>query len=284
MKQSYKRVPVCLGVLSVVLLLTACQGGQDEKKGYNCLFLGHSFFAPIAKELDQHPKQCGFPNHKQTIVFHGGFNGAPGMLWKSTDEDVEKAKKLLATGAVDLVAMTYHPAMGSEVADYQNWTDLALKHNPKTRFVIHAPWAMYKDQTLAQFEAESEKGLAKIHEIIDQLRKTYPKTSFLCIPQSRWMVGLWKLYEKKELPEVTAVKRADKQSTDCLFLDGLGHGGSIPVKMGALLWLTVIYEVDLTKYKFDTGTKADLKKLAQEIADGDPYARSGKPASQPKDK
>jgi len=245
--------------------------------GYNCLFLGHSFFAPIARSFAEHPGRCGFPNHKQTVVFHGGENGSPGMLWNSQKEDVAQAKKLLESGTVDLVGLTC-ATTGSELSDYRKWVDLALKNNPKTRFVIQAPWAKYQNKTFAQYEADSERVLKQIHELIDELRRAYPQTTFLCIPQGRGMVALWRLHDEGKLPEVPVLKGKSeakgKKNTDqepCLFLDELGHGGDLPVKMGALLWLATIYKVDLNKYQWQTNTKYDLKKLAQEIVQNDPY-------------
>lgn len=254
-------------------------------KGYNCLFMGHSFFAPIAKKLADHPMRCGFPKHKQTIAFSGGKSGSPGKLWKSKRHDVMKARKLLETGTVDLLGLTFYPNVGSSITDYRKWVDLALKYNPKTRFIIQAPWAMYHNKTLEQYEADAEKHLKQIHRLIDQLRKAYPKTTFLCIPQGRWMVGLWRLYEKGKLPEVTVIKRANRSDkTSCLFMDELGHGGPLPVKTGALLWLAIIYNVDLNEYQWSTNTEYDLKQLVREIVQNDPYCGFGPRAKSPKTK
>lgn len=278
-----------MATLVLLLLFSAgqaCRGADaastaaSTTKGYNCLFLGHSFFAPIVMNLSDHPARCGFPRHKQTVVFHGGNNGAPGMLWASPLPDVAQAKKLLASGTVDLVGLTFYPNVGSDLSDYRKWIDLALKHNPKTRFIIQSPWAIYENKTLAQYTTDSEMALKQIHLIIDQLRKAYPGNTFLCIPQGRWMVGLWRLYAGGELPEVTMLKRANPNDKDsCLFRDSLGHGGDIPVKMGALLWLATIYQVDLNQYQWKTNTRYDLKKLAQEIVRNDPYCGLASPDS-----
>lgn len=241
-------------------------------QGYNCLFMGHSFFAPIAKSFAEHPARCGFPGHKQTIVAHGGTKGAPGALWASKEPDVAQARKMLESGTVDLLGLTCYPGEGSDLSDYRRWIDLALKNNPRTCILIQAPWSKYENRTLAQYDAESEEILKYVHRLIDQLRLVYPRTTFICIPQGRWMVGLWRLYEKRELPEVSVLK--SKTATDkepCLFRDNLGHGGDLPVKMGALLWLAAIYKVDLNTYPWQTHTKFDLKALAQDIVNNDPY-------------
>ena len=277
-----------LPILSMVTLIslfnaTICYGAEPEPennsttKGYNCLFMGHSFFAPIAKSLAKHPQRCGFTEHKQTVVFHPGKKGTPGMMWKSPKEDIVNAKKLIGTGTVDYLGLTHYLGIGSDLSDYQLWIDLALKHNPNTRFVIQASWAQYKSKTFDKYEADCEARLKNVKNIIDQLRKLYPSISFQCIPQGRWMTGLWRLFNEGNLPEISVVKRAlkkdrkGKKEEPYLFADRKGHGGRLPVKMGTLLWLAVIYKVDLNKYQFDTDTKYDLKKLAQDIAQNDPY-------------
>ena len=105
---------------------------------------------------------------------------------------------------------------------------------------------------------------------MDLLKTKYPDTTFLMIPQGTWMVELWKLYENKQLPEVKdLVKRGDG-----LFSDQFGHGGSIAVKEGALVWLRILYGIDLTTYDYSTNTKYDLKALAQKIADEEPHAKA----------
>lgn len=278
-----RRIPAGAALLVVLSSHWFCCGTalaartDPSTNGYNCLFLGHSFFAPIARSFAGHPDRCGFPNHKQTVVFQGGENGSPGKLWDSQTRAVTHAKKLLESGTVDLVGLTC-ARTGSDIADYRRWVDLALTNNPKTRFIIQAPWATYQNKTFVQYEADSETVLTLIHQLIDELRRAYPQTTFLCIPQGRGMVGLWRLFDEGKLPEISSVKgnsraKGDKSAdrAPCLFLDDLGHGGELPVEMGALLWLAVIYKVDLNQYQWQTNTRFDLKKLAQDIVKGDPY-------------
>lgn len=238
----------------------------EEFKGYNCVFLGHSFFAPIARALQDHPAQAGFDAHEQMIVFHGGANGSPGRLWASDKEDVRRAKEQIRTGDVDLIGLTFFPGVGSELADYQKWIDLGTEHNPDAKFFIMAPWPRYQDRSFEEYEAQWERFHPAIHDIIDELEAANPDTELFCIPQGKWMVELWRLYENDELPDVAVLKRPGRDNKQsCLFVDQLGHGGRIPVELGALLWLTAIYDVDVREYDLDTETKADLKELAWKI-------------------
>lgn len=243
-----------------------------DTRGYNCLFMGHSFFAPVANCLPVHTRLAGFTLHKQMVVPVGGIAGTAGELWKSTQGRVAKAKELIQTGKVDIIGLTYHPEAGSSAADYGRWVELAVKHNANTAFLIQAPWAFKKNKNLAEFEKETEKWHEAVHNIIDELRRAYPETRFFCIPQGRWMVELWKLFDAGKIPELTtlvAPRGGDRRAA--LFGDQLGHAGVLPLRTGALLWLAAIYNFDLDKYEGDVGTEADLKSLAQKLVHEDPY-------------
>jgi hypothetical protein len=240
-------------------------------KGYSCVFLGHSFFVPIAQNFGQHPARAGFPEHRQIVVSKGGAEGSPGRLWASLEPDHE-ARKAIRSGSVDLIGLTCYPDVGSSLADYQRWIDFAREHNPRTRFFIMIPWPRYWDRTHAQYEAQWLSFEKAMHGLIDQLRELYPDNEIFCIPEGRWMVELWRLFEKGDLPEVSVLMRPTKQSTEpCLFRDRLGHGGDLPVKAGTLIWLAAIYRVDVRQYAVNTGTRADLKGLAWKIVSEDPY-------------
>lgn len=236
-------------------------------KGYHCLFMGHSFFAPIAKAFEEHPARCGFTDHRQTLVYHGGRGGAPKALWNDDSKEVAEAKAELKSGGVDLLGLTFYP-QGSQLEDYCRWIDLALEHNPETKLVIHSPWPRYLNRTLEQYEMINALKANYISGLIKQLNKRYPNTQFLCIEQGRWMIGLWHAVEEGSLSEITAIKRTSSGArNECLFLDDLGHGSKIPVQLGALLWLATIYEVDLEQYDWDTNLEFDAKKLAKEICE-----------------
>ncbi len=243
---------------------------DQQTKGYNCLFMGHSFFAPIAKAFDSHPARAGFTEHQQTVVFRGGPNGSPAALWNNRSSQVEDAKSALKSGEIDLLALTYYPLMSS-IDDYRKWIDLALENNKKTIIVIHFPWPRYMDRTLEQYEFMNRLKLSYLIWVMKELKEQYPGTDFRCIQQGRWMIGLWKAFEEGKLAEISVVKRAGwRDRNKCLFRDTLGHGGKIPIELGALLWLATIYEVDLEKYEWDTNVGFDVKKLAKEIYQSKP--------------
>lgn len=252
-----------------------------RKKGYNCLLLGHSFFVPTVGQLDDHAQSLGLTNHKQFVVKSGGASGSPGRLWNSDLPDAIHAKRLLESGNVELLAMTTHH-IGSTVEDYRRWIDLAVKHNPRTVVVIQSPWdyiMRYPERKemheLESYAAAVEKANDAVHGVIDQLREAHPDTTFICIPQGRFMVELWRLHENNKLPEITDVLgkgSAKERAQRSIFRDKVGHAGELPQKIGPLFWLYPIYGVDPAEYKaFSTGTQLDLKPMIKQICDDDPY-------------
>ena len=244
-----------------------------REKGYNCLFMGHSFFCPIVRQIDEHATNLGLKHHQQFVAMSGGASGSPGMLWTSEKPAVLHGKKLLESGKVELLALTGH-YRGSTLEDYRRWVELAVKHNPKTIIVIQSPWVIKNKKELAEYSEEVAEATNTSHEGIDRLREEFPHTTFLCVPQGQWMVELWRLFEADKLPELTQFVGGGKgESQQALFRDNFGHGGELAEKQGALLWLRVIYGVELTDYEFSTKTKYDLKELAQRICDRDPYCK-----------
>ena len=230
--------------------------------------MGHSFFAPIARQFDAHAKRYGFENHKQVISRAGGQNGSPGALWNNLAA-TKNSREAIRSGGVDLVGLTVAGA-GSDLADYKAWVDFALEHNPKTSFFIMAPSTRYEGRSFEEFEERWNFIDGAVHGIIDALRKDYPRTTFFCIPQGRIKVELWRLFDKGRLPDVAALKSADGPS---IFRDNTGHGGEVVIKTGTLLWLAAIYGADLAQYEWDPQTETDLKALAQRIARDDPYTK-----------
>ncbi len=244
-----------------------------REQGFNCLFMGHSFFCPIVRHIDQHASNLGLKHHQQFVAMSGGASGSPGMLWTSKKPAVLHGKKLLESGKVELLSLTGH-YQGSTVEDYRRWVELAVKHNPKTIIVIQSPWVIKRNKQFAEYSKEVTQATNTSHEGIDRLREAFPDTTFLCVPQGQWMVELWRLFEADKLPELTQFVSGKKgKSQQALFRDNFGHGGELAEKQGALMWLRIIYGIELTDYEFSTQTKYDLKELAQRICDKDPYCK-----------
>jgi hypothetical protein len=240
----------------------------DEKKGGTFLFLGHSFVMPIANEFKQHPARCGFPNYRQFTKGGAAAEGAPGNLWNKILPD-DPVRKLIEAGQVDVIVMTYHPDSGSDLSDYERWIEYALKHNTKTEFFVVAPWPPYQHSSLAEFEREWKRFHGLIVAVVEQLQQNHPGVPFTCIPQGKGVVELRQRLEKGQLPELAGLCKAEPngKTGEFLFVDTFGHGGRMIHTLSQLVWLAVIYRVDVRTYDWDTGyTKIDLKKLAWEVS------------------
>jgi hypothetical protein len=148
----------CALMLMAGVVVSSDQGLQaseaapvvDSTRGYRCVFMGHSFFCPIAKGLTGHAKRAGFEDHSQLVVMAGGAKGTPGWFWQSKQHR-NQIQQSLGTGEVDLVGMTYHPDGGVAVEDYKRWIDFALKHNPKTSFFLARPWSRQPGRDLDEY-------------------------------------------------------------------------------------------------------------------------------------
>ncbi|HCE44251.1 MAG TPA: hypothetical protein DET40_11945 [Lentisphaeria bacterium] len=246
------------------------QVGKD-KKVTTFLYMGHSFFMPIAEKFKQHPPRCGFTGYRQFTAGAGGDQGAPGNIWKRLAADAP-VRKLIEAGQVDAIVLTYYPNSGSELSDYERWVDYGLKYNAGTQFYVVAPWPKYNHTSLAEFEKDGQKHYAIIKGIIEQLQKKYKDTKFTCIPQGLGVIELRRRFEKGEIPELAGLCKEDasKKEGEFLFIDKLGHGDKMIHTLSQLIWLAVIFNVDVRTYDWDTGYKKniDLKTLAWQVAQG----------------
>ncbi len=253
-------------VLASSLLAFASAGAADVpakaepvfKDGANCLFIGHSFFIPVAKSFDKVAGQNGFSSHQSKFVFAGGKNGAPGELWNNPKHK-KQIEDALATGKIDLLGMTAFGELGSSLEDYKRWIDLALKHNPETRFFIGAPWVpggtkLGTDQYNKAIEVIGD-GLFKT---VTELRKAYPKNHIYFINYGKVASELKSRYDTDKLPDVT--KLFGKGEAALFSDDKLGHGGPMLLEMSALVWLKTLYGADVAKLKY-SAYKSDVMEI-----------------------
>jgi len=237
------------------------QHAELSKEGANCLFIGHSFFIPVAKSFDQHAKLNGFSKHKQLTVFSGGQTGAPGNLWKSKKHS-EKIKTILETGKIQLFGMTVHKN-NSSVDDYKRWIDFALEHNPKTKFMIGLCWARGGPESTAKEFAEANLKASKIlFERVVQLREAFPRNSIATINYGTAACELKVQFEAGKLNGDIS-KMVDKNSG--LFTDTFGHAGSMIKDLSALIWLKKLYGANFEKFKLSRKYKTDLKMITEKI-------------------
>ena len=232
--------------------------------GYKSLFIGHSFFVPFAYGMPLYTAQAGITDHTQTVVFSGGASGAPQALWEDAAHAAE-IKAVLDSGDVELFAMTYAGEYPT-TEGYINWINYALDKNPNTRIAVAMPWI---DFPAIYSATEYANTLNLSHDVgwrnfIAELSALYPTTDIFSIPHGLAAVELRLLFDANNLPDIDFLT-GDKSNS--LFVDTKGHAGDMLKALGRLIWLGVIYDVDLATFDYDLGYNTDLKAIAQAIID-----------------
>ena len=245
----------------------AC-GGPSPGDGFDSLFIGHSFFRPMAEEMAVLAPLAGFDAHTQEVVFSGGATGSPEGLWlQNTKRTTIQAE--LDEGDIDLFGMTYHPNYPS-LTGYVNWIDYALAANPDTIVFVAIPWITNPvNYTAASYAAALDVGYpAVVHPLIDSLRAEYPDTTIFAIPYGLSAGELYTRYADGELDDVTELVGSNGSG---VFRDGFGHADHILEDLASLVWLQAIYGVDLAAFDAGYDWTVDLNTIASSIlAEHDP--------------
>ncbi len=252
----------------LLLVLVSCapaMGAASQKTtattkaGRNCLFIGHSFFIPVARRFEKLPGQSGITDHRQKLVFAGGRGGSPGNLWKGGRRPV--IQKILKSGKIELLGMTYYDSTNSSFEDYQRWIDYALKYNPKTRFFIGLCWGKNgASRTLAEYAGANLKASKSLYRTVVALRKKYPNNRIIYIDYGMASVELKRQFETGNLPDVKSLV-----SRSGVYRDRMGHAAGILQDLSALVWLKAIYGVDPTTSDVKLSYKTDIKPIAKKI-------------------
>lgn len=263
--------------VALVCSLPVLAENGDEKKGFNGLYMGHSFFKPSAEQLEKIMSDADDTNHRQVTVFAGGANGSPGRLWKNEKKRAE-AQKHLDTKEIDLVVMTYFSPLDSSVEHYSRWIDYAISKNANTTFMVTIPWG-------TQLFRASEKEISVLKNlsvgfkdtVIKELRDKYPDNKILFCPYGLGTYELIERFRNDELPGVKHVlnknrweRKQPKSKHEQLLRDELGHPNELVAKLGALLWLQTLYNYDLGEFKQQKVSglpKIDVNEIASVVAE-----------------
>ena len=237
---------------------------KQTGKGYNCLFVGHSFFVPVALRLPPLAAAAGLVNHKQTEVFSGGATGTPLALWNNAQKSSE-IKKELDTGDVELFGMTFEPSAPT-TEGYERWIEYALAKNKDTMFMVGIPWLdKPADVDTATYTAGYRAFIQQLPACFARLRAKFPGATIIENMYGTGAVELRLLFDQGKLPDV---KTMTGGKTTSLFTDGKGHGGVILLDLASLFFLKRIYGVDPSKVPSDfSAYSTDLKAVAQSVLD-----------------
>jgi len=240
-------------------------------KGYNGLFMGHSFFRPAAENLLKIIPDTNVVNHTELIVMSGGASGSPGRLWEN--ESKRKAgQAYLDKGNVEFFAMTYFDKSNSGVEHYSKWFDYALQKNPNITFMIALPWGAFLFKA-SQTEIDSaEQGYKKLFdELIVTLRKKYPNNKIIYCPYG---LGVYELINRLNAGNLPGIKhilnpKRSKTSNDQILRDPLGHGTELVTILSSLIWMQTIYNYDIStigkKYRAQGLPDIDLNEIAAKV-------------------
>lgn len=256
-------IPALLSV-SMVACADVTGPESDAGTGLNSLFIGHSFFRPIAEGMPWHAVEAGIVGHEQEVVFAGGENGAPLALWNDAGKRLQ-IQAVLDRGDVELFGMTY-AATYPTTEGYERWIEYALQRNPDTRFFIGLPWSDFPEAVDAVTFADTWLAFHEgpWHALVESVRALFPGVDIFCIPYGRSALELRNLFEAGDIADISTLTGAADQA---LFTDPKGHAGEILKALARLVWLEAIYGVDLNTYDYDPGYSVDLRAIAQQIAD-----------------
>jgi hypothetical protein len=219
--------------------------GPNLENGANSLFIGHSFFIPVAKAFDVMASRSDFSSHQAELVFAPGQAGSPGRMWES-EKNRQQVETALAKGNVDLFGMPVAttPNKDKALGEYRQWIDLALTYNPETRFFIGQFWMArgpsMEDQKYADL---NEQGARRNYEIVQELRAAYPNNPIYFINYGKIAADLKIAFSAGELPDIEQLVGKDDSS---LFVDDkIGHGGRLMHELCALTWANLLYEAEI---------------------------------------
>lgn len=246
--------------------------GADDRSaardvaGKKCLFIGHSFFIPVARVFKNHAAQAGVDDHSQQTVFAGGQSGSPGRLWQSQQKR-KQAQKILDSGDVELLGMTYFSPANSSLKDYRQWIDYALEKNPDTDFFIGMPWGLNgPSRSVDEYASLNTRAQKLVHDgIVKKLRELYPNNRFYWSNYGRVAVELKRAYEDESLPLVKQL--VSRNGPDAIFRDSMGHAAPLTLEMASLVWLSVLYDVEPADCQWRHQGAAKLEAILKKIVE-----------------
>ncbi|MEM9704578.1 MAG: hypothetical protein AAF850_00730 [Pseudomonadota bacterium] len=235
---------------------------REQTSGYESLFIGHSFFIPMANTMDFHAANAGLSDHSQETFFSGGGSGAPESLWDNETQRMQ-IQAMLDTGTIELFGMTYHPGSPT-MRGYELWSDYALAQNSDTKIFVAMPWSTNPGDFDPQEYHSSwkDQGIALCHGIVDNLRQRHPTGEFYCLPYGQAAGELYTRFAQGQLLDVTSLVSSNGTG---VFNDEFGHADPILVDLASLIWLYSIYGVRPVEYAHDFGYLTDIKEIADTV-------------------
>ena len=243
---------------------TAAESAEANfENGVNSVFMGHSFFIPVAKAFDVIATQSDFPSHQAELIFLPGQAGAPGPMWEN-EQARQQVEDLLASGDIDLLGMpiSIAPEDDKALGHYQQWIDLALTYNPNTSFFIGVVWMArgpsMEDQKYADL---NEEGAQRHYELVKELRGIYPDTHIYLINYGKIASEMKFAFSADQLPDIEQL--VGKDETALFADDKIGHGGRLMHELCALTWISILYDAEIDALEY-SGFSDEAMQILQD--------------------
>ncbi len=235
------------------------------KQGAHCLFIGHSFFVPVARSFASIAAEHPFPNHQVEAVFVGGTNGTPGALWSNPRRRQQIVDKL-ESGEVELLGMPVISPRDGTLEDYKNWIETALRYNPDTQFLIGNHWLPGGPRTDALRYAKSiDLSANKQYKIVTELRELYPQNPIFYIDYGKSAALMKSRFEAGDL---IGIEEMVGRGSNALFRDRfMGHAGPMMLEISALTWLSLLYGAEIETVMPTTYDRATVTAITSKVID-----------------
>jgi len=251
--------------ISVFLLFSSLLIGKSASElqpftsGVNSLCIGHSFFVPIYRRMDEYVDTDIYPDHEIQEYQQGGLNGSPGSLWDNHKANIEN---YLKTGKINLLMMTVHES--TVLDDYVKWIDLARSYNLNTAFAIGIPWVKNgPTRTTDDFNAEIEEVNDLMFPAIEELRSMYPGSPIYYLSYGYITARMRELFDDNALGDIDQL--CCTRSTDIFRDESPGHQGDMLEDIAALYWLKFLYgDTSMTLPSFN---QADVDAIISYVVD-----------------
>jgi len=213
-------------------------------QGANSLFMGHSFFIPIAEQFDKAGKKH-YPKHNVQTFKKGGEKGSPLYLWENHKQEIEA---ILNSTDIDLFGMVIGPVDENvpvqDLLDvYSQWFDLAISYNPETSFFIGLPWSDFpSNYTDADaYATEMQQNGETVYPYITLMRDLYPNNDIYFLNYGIIAGEMRILFEQDELVGILRMIGNRRLADFSIFVDEKGHGGTMLKQLAGLSWLYWFY-------------------------------------------
>jgi hypothetical protein len=273
-----------LALFTVALLAGTPASADDKKlaepitKGQRVFTAGHSFHVFVPGILKEIAKSADIKDHEQVGMSPIGGSRVIQHWAVAEKDDKFKIKAALTEGKVDVLTLApiYLPDEGIE-----NFTKLAVEHNPKIRITVQEFWLPYdvydtanplkgrkvdhNAATIEELRKQHEPYFKSIDEHVRELNKKQGKTVLYVVPVGQAVLALRE--------KIIAKKAPGLEMQQDLFTDDIGHVKPPVQVLAAYCQFAVIYRRSPVGLPVPAGLKTanaedtpKLARLLQELA------------------